>query len=93
MEDIQSPRVNRRQFLGKAARASLLTLSLPALLEACTTDRGDLRTRTTFTPDSFKEKTKAIQAQAEKLVGDVLDFQLTSDDWEGVFGFAKFFMK
>lgn len=79
--------LDRRQFLGKAARASLLTLSLPALLEACATDRTDVRATPT---GGYKDRTRAIQDQAEKLVGDVLDFQLTSDDWEGVFGFAEF---
>jgi hypothetical protein len=90
MEEVQPHRLDRRQFLGKAARASLLTLSLPALLEACTRDQPAVRTTSTFAARSYKQKTKAIQAQAEKMVGDVLDFQLTSDDWEGVFGFAKF---
>jgi hypothetical protein len=90
MEETHSKQLDRRQFLARAARASLLTLSVPALLEACAKEQPSARTTSRFAADSYKEKTKGIQSQAEKMVGDVLDFQLTSDDWEGVFGFAKF---
>jgi hypothetical protein len=77
-------RLGRRDFLTYAAKFSVLGFSLPTLLQACAREPTPARF-----PGGYKEKTKAIQDQATALNGDVLDFQLASDDWEGPFGFVK----
>jgi len=83
--------LDRRQFLAKAAKFSVLGLALPSLLEACARPETLKRKATTgFSISDYKAKTKSIQDEAQAMVGDLIDFQLTSDDWEGVFGFAKF---
>lgn len=71
--------IGRREFLTRAARRSvvlgLAATSLPAFLEACA------REETTVTRPKKGEEARAI-------VGDVLDFELTSREWEGKFGFV-----
>lgn len=85
------PQLDRRQFLAKAARYSILGLALPSVLEACTrTGPGQKKAVTGFSLSDYKSKTKSIQDEAEAMIGDLIDFELTSDEWEGVFGFAKF---
>lgn len=98
MEPQPSHTFGRRQFLIRAAKYSALGLSVPTLLQACSTATEDPAVTGTsptvagvpYDVDSYKEATKAVEDQAEKMVGDVLDFRLTSDDWEGPFGFAEF---
>jgi hypothetical protein len=85
-------RIGRRQFLLRGAGLAGAGLSLSALLEACTRSPSE-RTATPgpgvrYDPATYKEATKAVQDQAEVLVGDVLDYALTSDEWEGAFGFV-----
>ncbi len=82
----------RREFLARAAKLSVLALSLPTLLQACARRKPASPSKPAaagFARQAYKEKTKAIEGQARVLNGDVLDFKLTSDGWEGVFGFVK----
>ena len=61
-------------------------MSLPALLAACGDDNGG----TVAAPGSGGTSTSAAQAaeEARAVVGDVIDFSLTPDGWEGAFGFV-----
>ncbi|HEV8572925.1 MAG TPA: hypothetical protein VGR49_07760 [Actinomycetota bacterium] len=75
-------RIGRRDFLAWASRRGLgIGLAggaLPALLAACATG-AEQATRKPATPRL---------AEGRPIVGDVLDFALTSDEWEGAFGFV-----
>lgn len=82
--------LDRRQFLAKAARYSILGLAAPSVLQACLRTEPAPQRAAGFLASDYKSKTRSIQDQAEALIGDLIDFRLTSDEWEGVFGFAKF---
>lgn len=82
-------RLPRREFIGWASRRGagvvLAGGVLPALLAAC----GDDDTPTV--PAAQDESpttatTAAIPAEGKPIIGDVIDFKLTSDQWEGAFG-------
>ena len=82
--------MGRRQFLGFAGSRGVALgvtgLALPTLLAACSDDDdggvvgagGGLTTTT---------EAQAAE-EAEAIVGDVVDFALTSDEWPGAFGFV-----
>src|SRR5919106_1510775 len=65
-------RFDRRRFLGQAAGLTALGGSVPGLLAACGGEDGG---------EQAAEEPRAV-------VGDVLDFALASDEWEGNFGFV-----
>ena len=76
--------VGRREFLFWAGKrgvgVGLAAASLPAFLAACASDQEGAQTVATATPGSSDEP--------RAIVGDVIDFELTSDEWEGDFGFV-----
>jgi hypothetical protein len=74
--------VGRREFLGLALRAGAFGVALPSLLAACG------RAEPNVAPMAGG---KAGPKDEERvLVGDVLDYALTSDEWAGAFGFVTF---
>lgn len=90
-------RLERREFLtwtGKrAVGLGAIGLSLPALLQACSrsgTPAARPEKPAGFSLDDYKKRAAEAQDQANPLIGDILDFKLVSDDWEGPFGFVKF---
>jgi hypothetical protein len=74
--------IGRRQLLGKGAAALAAGGALPAFLAACGDDDDDEEGRGS---DSGRTAT----AEGEPIVGDVRDFALSSDEWEGAFGFVS----
>jgi hypothetical protein len=72
-------RIDRRQLLGRGAAALAVGGALPALVAACGEDKEG--------GTSGVQRTAA--AEGEPIVGDVLDFALSSDEWEGAFGFVS----
>lgn len=91
----RAARLDRRGFLAWASKRGLgITLggmALPSILAACgDDDDGAVATTTTA---AGKAGTKTVseaeaQEQAQKIVGDVVDFSLVSDEWRGPFGFV-----
>ena len=90
--------LDRRSFLRTASRGSL-GLAAAGLLAACGSGSDDepkvagagspsVASVKGFDAEALKKATAAAQDQARALVGDVTDFQLTSDEWPGVFGFV-----
>lgn len=86
----KSSRIDRRQFLihgtKRGVGLSLLGLAAPSLLAACA---ADTRTQTRQ-GSSGGTPSPAGDGDATAIVGDVLDFALTSSEWEGAFGFVLF---
>lgn len=76
--------IGRREFFVWAGKrgvgVGLAAASLPAFLAACARDQEDAQTVATATPGGSDEP--------RAIVGDVIDFELTSDEWEGAFGFV-----
>jgi hypothetical protein len=80
---IEDSTVQRREFLSRGGRFALLGMVAPGLLAACAGDTdgdgaapsGD----TASTPNAI---------EGTPIVGDVTDFALTSEEWEGAFGFV-----
>ncbi|CAN5423521.1 hypothetical protein BH24ACT7_BH24ACT7_22610 [soil metagenome] len=83
--------MGRRQFLGfvgsRSVALGMTGLALPTLLAACSDDddggvvgAGGDGTTTTSEAQAAEE--------ARAIVGDVVDFALTSDEWSGAFGFV-----
>ena len=83
-EQMGRQRMGRRDFIARAAQGGLgIGLAggtLPALLAACGTG-AERATRRPASPAA---------PEGRPIVGDVLDFALTSDEWEGAFGFVTF---
>lgn len=79
-------RLGRREFLGvvgkRGIQIGLAGATLPALLAACSEDNPAVAP--TRSPTGTKPGA---------LVGDVVDYQLTSNDWEGKFGFVTFMLR
>ena len=79
--------IDRRQFLiagtKRTTAFSLLGLAAPSLLAACATDT---ETATGTNPGAAPSP----DVDATAIVGDVIDFALTSTEWEGAFGFVVF---
>jgi hypothetical protein len=71
--------LDRRGFIVRGAGFALAAGSLPALLAACGGDDDEPAGEPARRP-STKE--------GRALVGDVVDFKLSSDEWEGAFGFV-----
>jgi len=70
--------LDRRQFIARGGGIALAAGSLPALLAACGDD-----------DDSANAPARRrATADGKALVGDVVDFKLSSDEWEGAFGFV-----
>lgn len=91
--------IDRRQFVGLMGRRGLGVVALggavPALLAACSGDdetSASAGAAATTTP--APEPTADVQAsesegtQGTAIVGDVVDFALTSDQWASPFGFV-----
>jgi len=70
---------DRRRFLARGAGVALAAGSLPTLLAACGDDDEGSAGEATATTSA---------AEGRAIVGDVIDFKLTSDDWAGPFGFV-----
>lgn len=77
----------RREFFTWAGKRGiglgLAVTSMPAFLAACTRAAEDDPTLAGPSPTASDDEIRAI-------VGDVLAFELTSEDWEGDFGFVTF---
>jgi hypothetical protein len=78
--------LDRRNFLLWAGRKGLVVtaagVGLPALLAACGTDEEN-------TGAAPKAAAAAdTEVEGTPLVGDVIDFALTSNEWQGAFGFV-----
>ncbi len=70
--------LNRRGFLVRGAGFALAAGSLPTLLAACGDDDDG----------AVREPRRRPAAQGRALVGDVMEFKLSSKEWEGAFGFV-----
>ncbi len=83
--------MDRRGFLGWAGSRGLALgvagVGLPALLAACGDDDD---APAIGAPGGGGTTTSGAQAaeEARAIVGDVVDFALTSDEWQGAFGFV-----
>jgi hypothetical protein len=79
-------RLDRRAFLALAGRRGvglgLATTSMPAILAACGNDDGAGAAST-----GSAGATQSTEGTA--IVGDALDFALTSSDWQGAFGWVR----
>lgn len=82
--------IDRRGFIrwagSRGVTLGVAGIGLPALLAACGNDNGG----PVATPGGGGTSTSAAQAaeEARAVVGDVIDFSLTPDGWEGAFGFV-----
>jgi hypothetical protein len=72
--------IDRRALLGRGAVAVAAGGALPAILAACGDDDDD---------EGRTAGGRAATVEGEPIVGDVRDFALSSDDWEGSFGFVS----
>ncbi|MGH2571991.1 MAG: DUF7482 domain-containing protein [Actinomycetota bacterium] len=77
--------IGRREFIGWTARGALklglLGASAPAILAACGRDQTG--------PGAGPAATSPPPTSQEgPIVGDVIDYALTSDEWPGAFGFV-----
>jgi hypothetical protein len=73
----------RREFLYAGGRVALLGMAAPGLLAACGSDgEGESAGSAAGTSGQTSEP------EGTPIVGDVIDFALSSDDWEGAFGFV-----
>ena len=90
--------IDRRQFVGLMGRRGLGVVALggavPALLAACSGDdetTASAGAATTPAPEptaDVRASESEGTAQGTAIVGDVVDFALTSDQWAGPFGFV-----
>jgi hypothetical protein len=78
-------RFDRRELLRRATGAVALVALGPTLLAACGGSEEGAGTTAAIVPTASAEEA-AVQARA--VIGDVVDFALTSDEWEGDFGFV-----
>jgi hypothetical protein len=74
-------RINRRRLLGRGTAALATAGALPALVAACGDDEDE--------GGGGGGSRRSAAAEGEPIVGDVLDFALSSDEWEGAFGFVS----
>ncbi len=75
--------LGRREFLHRGGRVALLGMTAPALLAACASDAD---TETAGSPS--RSSPSATEPEGTPLVGDVIDFALSSEEWAGAFGFV-----
>lgn len=84
--------IDRRQFLGWTAKrgAGLVLVGggFPALLAACGSDDPLVGGRTGEDAGGTTTAQAEADEEARAVVGDVIDFSLTPDGWEGAFGFV-----
>ncbi|MGH2660342.1 MAG: DUF7482 domain-containing protein [Actinomycetota bacterium] len=76
--------IDRRRFFGLALRAGAYGVALPALLAACGRDE-----QAVTAPAGGGGDTGAGGGE-RVIVGDVIDYALTSTEWAGAFGFVTF---
>ncbi len=80
-------RLDRREFFAWAGKrgvgVGLAAVSMPAFLAACASGQDDAQTVATPPSTGNEDDIRAI-------VGDVMEFELTSNEWEGAFGFVTF---
>lgn len=85
-------RYDRREVLGLLGRGTLgvaLAGSAAGLLAACGEDEEPLRAAVpTPSPTRSPTATATGSGEGQALVGDVVDFALTSTEWPGPFGFV-----
>lgn len=74
--------LGRREFLYRGGRIALIGVAAPGLLAACGSDEDDPAGAAAGTSGQGSE------ADGTPIVGDVIDFALSSDEWEGAFGFV-----
>jgi hypothetical protein len=79
--DTRGTRIGRRQLLGRGAAALAAGGALPAFLAACGKDEDD--------EGRGSGAGRTATSKGEPVVGDVRDFALSSDEWEGAFGFVS----
>ena len=84
-------RLRRREFFGWASRRGagvvLVGGAFPALLAACGDDDDNpVVPAAPEGSDTTATTVAAIPAEGKAIIGDVVDFQLASDEWEGSFG-------
>lgn len=81
-------RVDRRAFFALAGRRGvglgLAATSLPAILAACGDDGDGAGAGAAGSPAAAPQATEGTA-----IVGDVLDYALTSSDWQGEFGWVR----
>lgn len=80
------PALQRREFLYRGGRFALLGMVAPGVLAACATDTEPSGTSAAKSPADVVKGRRLVEGTP--LVGDVIDFALTSDEWEGAFGFV-----
>jgi hypothetical protein len=87
MESLLDRTVDRRRFLALAMKAGASGVALPAVLAACGRDETNVQARRSpgTTPGDVGEE--------QVIVGDVIDYALTSDEWAGAFGFVTFSLR
>jgi hypothetical protein len=78
--DTGQSRIGRRQLIGRGAAALAAGGALPAFLPACGDDDE---------AGSGAGAARTATSEGEPIVGDVRDFALSSDEWEGAFGFVS----
>jgi hypothetical protein len=74
--------LGRREFLYRGGCIALLGMAAPGLLAACGSDDDDEPAAAAGGSGQTSEP------EGSPIVGDVIDFALSSDDWEGAFGFV-----
>jgi hypothetical protein len=74
--------LDRRRFFRLALGAGAYGVALPSLLAACGQDEPQISA-----PAGGKD---GASEEGRVIVGDVLDYALTSEEWAGVFGFVTF---
>ncbi|MGH9176976.1 MAG: DUF7482 domain-containing protein [Acidimicrobiales bacterium] len=85
--------LDRRQFLGWTAKRgvglAVIGGAVPTLLAACGSDDDPAVTGSDGNGGSATSTSAAeAEEQARAVVGDVVDFSLSPDGWEGAFGFV-----
>lgn len=88
-------RSNLRGAKATVSRRRFLTLTAGTLaLAACAPVAAPTEPEATPEPEAPEEPTPAVEAieenEVEVIVGDVLDYELTNDDWPGAFGRVQF---
>jgi hypothetical protein len=84
---VTTDRLNRRAFLALTGRRGVglvAATSLPAILAACGDDGDGTGAAATGSP-----ATSPQTSQGTAIVGDVLEHELTSSDWQGAFGWVR----
>jgi hypothetical protein len=78
-------RLDRRELLRRATGAVALGALGPTLVAACGGSEEGAGTTAAIVPTASPEE---AAEQARAVIGDVVDFALASDEWEGDFGFV-----